>query len=243
MVLFSLVSNAQSSIYFTQYAPTPTAPITGAASWTTATGAFTPTSSSTPWASFDNVLYPNSYKTSGSAGSVTINFSTPLTLTSNGSSKGNIIVHWGSVSNRPLNISINGAPVVQIDAITITAERNIVRTATYNLPDSTPDITSIRLVSSGGGNVSVFDLDIQSFGSLSTNPIKAEEIPVFYTNGNQVFLSNVKSNTAVSIYAITGALVRTFETNSDTSFELGTGLWIARVKTEEGEKTVKLAVR
>lgn len=58
--------------------------------------------------------------------------------------------------------------------------------------------------------------------------------------GKRVYISNVKSNTEVKIYAITGALVKEFKTNKNTDFEFNSGLYIATVKTSEGQKSVKL---
>ncbi|HEX9600249.1 MAG TPA: T9SS type A sorting domain-containing protein, partial [Mariniflexile sp.] len=54
------------------------------------------------------------------------------------------------------------------------------------------------------------------------------------------YVSNVKSSTEVKIYAITGALVKEFKTNSNMDFVLKSGLYIATVKTAEGQKSVKL---
>jgi hypothetical protein len=58
--------------------------------------------------------------------------------------------------------------------------------------------------------------------------------------GNKIYLSDVKSNTEVNIYSITGALVKSFKTNEDTNFSFKSGLWIATVKTAEGQKSFKL---
>ncbi|MFD0990096.1 T9SS type A sorting domain-containing protein [Mariniflexile jejuense] len=58
--------------------------------------------------------------------------------------------------------------------------------------------------------------------------------------GNRVFISNVKSSTDIKIYTITGALVKEFKTNSDMDFVFNSGLYIATVKTAEGQKSVKL---
>jgi hypothetical protein len=58
--------------------------------------------------------------------------------------------------------------------------------------------------------------------------------------GNRVYVSNVKSSSEISIYSITGALVKSFKTNSDTNFAFKSGLYIATVKTLEGQKSVKL---
>jgi hypothetical protein len=71
-----------------------------------------------------------------------------------------------------------------------------------------------------------------------------DKVSVVSTNikavGNRIFVSNVKTSTEVNIYSITGALVKSFKTNTDTDFNFKSGLWIATVKTEEGQKAVKL---
>lgn len=61
--------------------------------------------------------------------------------------------------------------------------------------------------------------------------------------GNRVYVSNVKSSSEINIYSLTGALVKSFKTNEDTNFELRSGLWIATVKTFEGQKSVKLLTK
>jgi hypothetical protein len=65
-----------------------------------------------------------------------------------------------------------------------------------------------------------------------------------FAAGKQVFVSNVKSKTQVDVYTVVGALVRSFETSEDTSFDsLTTGMYIVTVKSEEGQKSVKLVVQ
>ena len=57
---------------------------------------------------------------------------------------------------------------------------------------------------------------------------------------NNVVVSNVKSNTKVLVYSINGSLVKSFETNADTNFNLNTGIWIVVLKANDGQKSVKL---
>ncbi|MEN3323179.1 T9SS type A sorting domain-containing protein [Mariniflexile soesokkakense] len=75
-------------------------------------------------------------------------------------------------------------------------------------------------------------LDVDDVASTVTTDVRAV--------GNRVYVSNVKSSTEVKIYAITGALVKEFKTNSNTDFAFKAGLYIATVKTAEGQKSVKL---
>ncbi|WP_434036476.1 T9SS type A sorting domain-containing protein [Formosa sp. 4Alg 33] len=60
--------------------------------------------------------------------------------------------------------------------------------------------------------------------------------------GNKINISNVKSKSIINVYNITGALVKTLTVKSDSSFSLRTGLYIATVKTAEGQKSVKFLV-
>lgn len=63
-----------------------------------------------------------------------------------------------------------------------------------------------------------------------------------FSNGKKVFLSNVTTDTKVNVYTMTGSLVKSFNTNSDTNFELNQGFYIVNVKSEEGEKSTKIVV-
>ncbi|MFD0988756.1 hypothetical protein ACFQ1R_01490 [Mariniflexile jejuense] len=82
-----------------------------------------------------------------------------------------------------------------------------------------------------------FTLGIDKAGEVSNVSSNVKSV------GKRIYVSNVKSSTEVNIYSITGALVKSFKTNSDIDFEFKTGLWIATVKTFEGEKAVKLLTR
>lgn len=62
-------------------------------------------------------------------------------------------------------------------------------------------------------------------------------------SGNRIFISNVKAPTEVQIYSVTGALVKSLNTNTDTDFNFRSGLWIVTTKTLEGQKSVKLLVK
>lgn len=93
---------------------------------------------------------------------------------------------------------------------------------------------------------------IEVTGTTVTAPIpvlstenfqKAYAVKVF-SSGKQINISNVQSSTQVDVYNITGALVKSVKTDSDTSFDsLTTGLYIVRVKSDEGQKAVKVAVK
>jgi len=117
--------------------------------------------------------------------------------------------------------------------------------------DSTGDGSSQYIEANytgGAGNLYVFfagnafnlyKLEISST-LLGTNDFKSTVSTNIKSIGNRIYVSNVKTSTEVNIYSITGALVKSFKTNTDIDFNFKTGLWIASVKTVEGQKAVKL---
>ncbi|MFI1744278.1 T9SS type A sorting domain-containing protein [Thalassobellus sediminis] len=78
-------------------------------------------------------------------------------------------------------------------------------------------------------------LSADDFASQVSTNVKAVK--------SRVYISNVKSSTEVRVFSITGALVKSFKTSEDTSFNLKQGLYIATVKTLEGQKSVKVLTR
>lgn len=75
-------------------------------------------------------------------------------------------------------------------------------------------------------------LDVDSFES---NP----SVKV-YSYKNNIEISNVKSNTQVNVFSINGSLVKSFETDLNTSFNMDSGIWIVVVKTISGQQSFKL---
>jgi hypothetical protein len=78
--------------------------------------------------------------------------------------------------------------------------------------------------------------------SLGLNDFHADAASNVYSNGKLVFVSNVKSDTKVDVYGISGVLIKSFKTGADTSFDLNTGIYVVRSKSAEGEKTAKVLV-
>jgi len=80
--------------------------------------------------------------------------------------------------------------------------------------------------------------------TLGTNDFKIGSAVNVFSNGKQVHISNVISNTQVDVYSMTGALVKSFNTDADTSFDsLNAGLYIVNVQSGEGRKAVKVLIQ
>jgi len=79
--------------------------------------------------------------------------------------------------------------------------------------------------------------------TLGTNDFKVGSTVDVFSNGKKVNISNVISSTQVDVYTMTGALVKSFKTDADTSFDsLNSGLYIVNVQSEEGRKSVKVVL-
>ena len=96
------------------------------------------------------------FHTTGSAGVITLTFAPALPLSDYKDIK--VKVYWGSPSNRPLILTINGGSSSQIDNIGSSAERNQIREAVADL--SAEPLTTLKLASSGGGDVYMFRIEI-----------------------------------------------------------------------------------
>jgi exo-poly-alpha-galacturonosidase len=57
---------------------------------------------------------------------------------------------------------------------------------------------------------------------------------------NTIAITNVKTNTEITIFDIKGVLVKKLNINSDTNFTMPSGLWILKLKSDEGFKSYKL---
>jgi hypothetical protein len=77
---------------------------------------------------------------------------------------------------------------------------------------------------------------------LSTDDFQADASSNVFSNGKLVFVSDVKSDTKVDVYGISGILVKSLTTSSDTSFDLNTGIYIVRSKSAEGVKSAKVLI-
>lgn len=138
----------------------------------------------------------------------------------------------GSGTPRAVVISDNtGAEVARFDSLGDSDRR-------YLEANYTGSGTSL-LVFSENNAVNYYKLEVSST-LLSTN----DETLGINTNiksvNDRVFISNVHSSTQVDIYTITGSRLKTIKTNNDIDFILSPGIYIARIKTNKGEKSIKL---
>lgn len=95
-----------------------------------------------------------------------------------------------------------------------------------------------------GNSFNLYKIEVTGAGAADLLLSNNDAISPVSTNlkavGNRIYVSNVKSNTDINIYTITGALIKSLKTKNDMNFDFKSGLYIATIKTFEGEKSVKI---
>lgn len=104
----------------------------------------------------------------------------------------------------------------------------------------------------GDAAVNIYQIQVEG-ATVSTTPVNTLATSDFsqklsakaYSTGNKVYLSNLSGkSTEVKVYSSTGALVKSLKTSTDTNFELNTkGLYFVNLKSEAGEKSVKVLIK
>jgi hypothetical protein len=114
--------------------------------------------------------------------------------------------------------------------------------------DNTDAATITANYTGTGGNIfiyasnsfNLYKIQVSTATAASTKNFNADIKANAKAIGNKIYISNVEKNTEISIYSITGALVKKINTNKDTDFTMKTGVWIAKIKTDKGIKSLKL---
>lgn len=99
----------------------------------------------------------------------------------------------------------------------------------------------------GDTSLNIYKITATNVGTtiLGVNDVRKDMKATVYTSGNKVFLSSLESkNTQVNVFNANGSLVKTMNTSADANFELNNkGLYIVNLKSEAGEKSVKVVIR
>lgn len=99
----------------------------------------------------------------------------------------------------------------------------------------------------GDQSLNLYKMTATNVGTtvLGVNDVRKDMKATVYTSGSKVFVSNLESkNTQVNVFNANGSLVKAMTTSADANFEVNTkGLYIVNLKSEAGEKSVKVLVR
>ena len=100
------------------------------------------------------------------------------------------------------------------------------------------------MIATGGGDNSIQILQA-TVATLAVNNSKSGIKANAFSSGNKIYVSNIESkNTNINVYSANGSLVKTMKASADTNFEINAkGLYIVNLKSEAGEKSVKVLLK
>lgn len=173
--------------------------------------------------------------------------------TSNGSSSGTAVLptrrYFSFPVTGPSTIKVwfrvngTGGRKCQIsDGVTLLGEmtdedntKPLLLTATYNGTGGTIYVYSNASINYH--KIAVTD------GILSTDSFQKESDIAVYADNGKIFFSNVNFPTKVNVYNLLGSLIQSTDINNDTSLNINNGIYIVKVQSADGEKSVKVMVQ
>lgn len=182
-----------------------------------------------PWAATTSevVFYNTTIETSNYPANVGQSLILPLGWNNSlGGAESAKMYEYGTIENSGVNNSANRASWAT-------------KLAAPTLTDGTA-ITTFNFTKGSDNWDPIPDL-IAADPSLSTKNYQVAESSVsVYSVKNSIIVSNVKSNTKVSIYSLNGSLVKSLDTDTDINFNLNAGVWIVVINAVDGQKVVKV---
>lgn len=153
----------------------------------------------------------------------------------NGSATVKIWFRSGSNSSARTVFVTDGASVLA-QATTDTSGTGVIFTAEKS------NTGTQRLYVFGDAACNIYKMTVTA-GTLATSNSLKNTAKIF-ANGNQVFLKGFNSETAVSVYTMSGALVKSINMkSSDTAFDLNPGMYLVNVKSDKGSVSQKVMVK
>jgi len=89
----------------------------------------------------------------------------------------------------------------------------------------------------------IYDTDVTAGINLSAEGFEKDASLDVFSIKNQVYVSNIKSDTQINVYSITGSLIKSVKATGNTNFDLTKGIYIVNAKSVDGEKSVKVIVQ
>ena len=100
------------------------------------------------------------------------------------------------------------------------------------------------IIATAGGDNSIQRLQTSS-PTLAVYDAKSGVKANAFSSGSKIYVSNLQSkSTAINVYSANGSLVKSLKSSTDTNFEINSkGIFIVNLKSEAGEKSVKVLVK
>jgi hypothetical protein len=146
----------------------------------------------------------------------------------------------GGGANRSILISDETGKVLSSTTFAGNTTADIAVT-TYNYTGSAGNI----LITTGSGDNSLYKIEVTNTETMAVGDVKSNNKLNAFSSGNRIYIKDLESkNTLISVYSANGNLVKSFKTNSDTDFDVNIkGVYIVNLKSEAGEKSVKVMIK
>ena len=92
---------------------------------------------------------------------------------------------------------------------------------------------------------SIFKIEVIDNATMAVDGVKSGMKANAFSNGNKIYVSNPDAKALhILVYNANGSVVKSTKSASDINFEMNTkGLYIVNIKSESGEKSVKVLVK
>lgn len=180
-----------------------------------------------PWAALTSevVFYNTTIETSNNPSFLNQSLIIPVGWNNSLSGESPKMYEYGTIENAGVNNSASRATwATQLTTPTLS---DLTAISTFNFTKGTDNWDPIAVLNSSLGY---------------KNNTEKSAVHAF-AHKNNIYISNVKSNTEIAIYNTNGALVHSLKTNNDTHFEFQKGIWIIALKAVDGLKSLKVIVQ
>ncbi len=101
------------------------------------------------------------------------------------------------------------------------------------------------IIATGSGDNSLFKIEATNTETMATNSSNTKSTANVFSNNNKIYVKDLDSkNTQISVYTANGTLVKSLKSNVDTNLEISAkGLYFVNLKSEDGEKSVKVLIK
>ena len=144
-------------------------------------------------------------------------------------------------------LSGNSAGMYEYGTVELSGVNNTPSRATWATTLSTPTLTDGTTINPFNFTKGTDNWDpisqLVSNDALANNQFEPLSKVKAISFKNTIAISNVNSNSEITIFDIKGVLVKKMNINSDTNFTMPSGLWIVKIKSEGIINTYKLATQ
>ncbi|GGG62217.1 T9SS type A sorting domain-containing protein [Epilithonimonas arachidiradicis] len=101
------------------------------------------------------------------------------------------------------------------------------------------------IIASGAGDNSLYKIEVANTETMAVNDVRSNNKLNAFSSGNKIYVKDLESkNTQINVYSTNGTLVKSLKSSSDINFDINTkGIYIVNLKSEAGEKSVKVLIK